>query len=192
MATSGQMLENKITGVQIVFVKTPHDTDGLQVVHEVTYPAGTGREYPHVHRLSSETFDILEGQASYQLNGEQRSANTGDTLDFPPRIPHLHPWNTGSGVLKLRQTITFSTPHMVELEKIDSVVETFFGLANDGKVNKDGFPSFLQLLVCFSDTLPELSMPGVPMILQRMMMGGAATVGRLAGIKPRYPQYSGG
>jgi quercetin dioxygenase-like cupin family protein len=192
MAKTGQVLENKITGVRIVFVKTPHDTGGLQVVHEVTYPAGTGREYPHVHRISSEKFDILEGQASYQLNGETRSAATGDVLDFPPGIPHLHPYNTGSGVLAVRQTITFPSPHMAELEKIDSVVETFFGLAADGKVNKDGFPGFLQLMVCFSDLLPELSMPGVPMPLQRVMMGGAAGIGRLAGIKPRYPQYSGG
>jgi quercetin dioxygenase-like cupin family protein len=190
MAKTGQILENAVTGVRVVFVKTPQDTGGLQVVHEFTYPPGTGREYPHVHQLSSDTFEILEGQASYQLNGETRSAQTGDSLDFPPRVPHLHPWNNGSDVLKLRQTVTFPTPHMTELEKIDGIVETFFGLAKDGKVNKDGVPSFLQVMVSFGDLLPELAMPGIPLGAQRVMMGMMTAVGRLMGIKPRYPQYS--
>jgi len=79
---------------------------------------------------------------------------------------------------------------MVELEKIDGIVETFFGLAKDGMVNKDGVPSFLQVMVSFGDMLPELAMPGIPIGMQRVMMGGMATIGRLRGIKPRYPQYS--
>ncbi len=191
MAKSGQVLENAVTGVRVVFVKTPQDTGGLQVVHEFTYPPGTGREYPHVHQISSDRFEILEGQASYQLNGETGLVKAGDTLDFPPRIPHLHPWNNGSEVLKIRQTVTFPTPHKAELEKIDSIVETFFGLAKDGKVNKDGVPSFLQVMVSFGDLLPELAMPGIPMPVQRVMMGTMTAIGRLWGIKPSYPQYSG-
>jgi hypothetical protein len=171
-------------------VTTPRDTGGLQLVHDLTFPAGGGREYPHVHRLSRETFEIFEGQASYQLRGQTAEAHAGDTLNFPPGVAHLHPWNNGSGVLKLRQTLTFDTPHMVELEKIDAVLETFFGLAKDGKVNKDGLPGFFQIMVCFSDMLPELSMPGIPLAVQRVMMGGIAALGRMRGIKPRYPQYS--
>ena len=191
MAKTGQILENAVTGVRVVFVETPQDSGGLQVVHEFTYPPSTGREYPHVHRLSSDWFEILEGQASYQLDGKTGQVKAGDTLDFPPGITHLHPWNNGSEVLKLRQTVRFPTPHMVELEKIDGIVETFFGLAKDGKVNKDGVPGFLQVMVSFGDLLPELAMPGIPMLIQRVMMGTLTGVGRLMGIKPRYPQYSG-
>jgi quercetin dioxygenase-like cupin family protein len=190
MAKTGQILENAVTGVRVVFVETPQDSGGLQVVHEFTFPPGTGREYPHVHRLSSDWFEILEGQASYQLGGKTGQVKAGDTLDFPPGIPHLHPWNNGSEVLKLRQTVRFPTPHMVELEKIDGIVETFFGLAKDGKVNKDGVPSFLQVMVSFGDLLPELAMPGLPIVIQRVMMGTLTGIGRLMGIKPRYPQYS--
>jgi quercetin dioxygenase-like cupin family protein len=190
MAKPGQILENTVTGVRVVFAKTPQETGGLYVVHEFTYPPGTGREYPHVHRVSSDRFEILEGQASYQLGGKPGQVKAGDALDFPPGIPHLHPYNDGSDVLKLRQTVTFPTPHMVELEKIDGIVETFFGLARDGKVNKDGVPSFLQVMVSFGDLLPELAMPGVPMPVQRVMMGTLTAIGRLMGVRPRYPQYS--
>ncbi len=191
MAKSGQVLENPLTGVRVVFVQTPQDSGGLSVIHEFTYPPGTGREYPHVHQLSSDKFEILEGQATYQLNGETRSAQAGDSFDFPPGVPHLHPWNNGSAVLKLRQTVTFPTPHTAELEKIDGIVETFFGLAKDGKVNKDGVPSFMQVMVSFGDLLPELAMPGIPIAGQRVMMGAMTTIGGLMGIKPRYSQYSG-
>ena len=93
-------------------------------------------------------------------------------------------------MLKLRQTVRFPTPHMVELEKIDGIVETFFGLAKDGKVNKDGVPSFLQVMVSFGDLLPELAMPGIPIVVQRVMVGTMTALGGLMGIKPRYPQYS--
>lgn len=190
MAKSGQVLENRVTGVRVVFVEVPQETGGLRVVHEFTYPPGTGREYPHVHQLSSDKFEILEGQATYQLNGETHQATAGDSFDFPPGVVHLHPWNNGSEALKLRQTVTFPTPHMVELVKIDGIVETFFGLANDGKVNKDGVPSFLQVMVSFGDLLPELAMPNIPIGVQRVMMGTLTAVGGLMGIKPRYPQYS--
>jgi quercetin dioxygenase-like cupin family protein len=192
MAKSGQILENTITGVRVVFVKTAKDTGGLQLVHEFTFPPGTGREYPHMHKLSSDKFEILEGQASYQFNGETRAAKAGDSFDFPPGISHMHPWNNGNTTLKVRQTVTFPTPHYEELDKIDSVVETFFGLAKDGKVNKDGAPSFLQMMISFGDLLPELMMPGIPIGMQRVMMGAAKAIGGLMGIKPSYPQYSKG
>ncbi len=190
MAKTGQVLENSVTGVRCVFVETPQDSGGLRVVHEFTYPPGTGREYPHVHQLSSDHFDILEGQCTYQLNGVTHEAKAGDSFDFPPGVVHLHPWNNGSTPLKLRQTVSFPTPHMVELQKIDGIVETFFGLARDGKVNKDGVPSFLQVMVSFGDLLPELAQPNMPIGAQRVMMGAMTAVGGLMGIKPRYPQYS--
>lgn len=190
MAKTGQVLEHAVTGVRVVFVETPQDSGGLRVVHEFTYPPGTGREYPHVHQLSSDQFEILEGQATYQLDGKTLQAKAGDSFDFPAGIPHLHPWNNGSTPLRLRQTVSFPTPHMTELQKIDGIVETFFGLAKDGKVNKDGVPSFLQVMVSFGDLLPELAMPGMPLGAQRILMGAMSAVGGLMGIKPRYPQYS--
>ncbi len=190
MAKPGQILENPVTGVKVVFVTTPQQNGGLKLVHEFTYPPSTGREYPHIHKESRDVWEILEGEATYQLGGKTLTAKAGDSFEFPPGIPHLHPYNTGNSVMRARQTVEFKTPHMSELERIDGIVETFFGLAKDGKVSKDGVPSFLQVMVSFGDLLPELSMAGMPLPAQRIMMGAMTAIGGLMGIKPTYPQYS--
>ncbi|MBK8022285.1 MAG: cupin domain-containing protein [Chloroflexi bacterium] len=190
MAFPGQVLENPVTGVRVVFVETPRTNGGLRLIHEFTFPVGMGREYPHVHQESRDIWEILEGTATYQLGGKTVVASAGDRVEFPPGVPHLHPYNTGTGPLRVRQTVEFPTPHPEELEKIDAVVETFFGLARDGKVGPDGVPGFMQVMVSFGDLLPELAMPGIPLPVQRVMMGGLAAIARVRGIQPTYPEYT--
>lgn len=190
MPAAGAILENPISGVRVKFNKTPQDTGGLSVEHEIFFPPGKGREYPHVHKDGHETFEVISGTASYQLNGEDKSAAAGETIDFPPGIPHLHPWNNGSTELHVKQTITFKEPHMRELIGIDTFFETMFGLARDGKVSKDGMPSMLQIMVSFKDLAPELTMPGIPLGAQKVMMSVFGAIGGLMGVKARYPEYS--
>ncbi|MBK8022286.1 MAG: cupin domain-containing protein [Chloroflexi bacterium] len=191
MPKAGTVLENPISKVRVQFNKTPQETGGLMVEHEIFFPPGKGREYPHVHKEGHETFEVITGTATYQLAGVEKTAKAGETIDFPPGIPHMHPWNAGTDELHVRQTIRFKTPHMRELVGIDTFFETMFGLAKDGKVSKDGMPNMMQIFVSFKDLAPELTMPGIPLPVQSVMMSVFGAVGGMMGIKARYPQYSG-
>ena len=49
----------------------------------------------------------MPGSASYRLGGEVRRLTAGESIVFPPGVPHEHPWNTDTGTLVYRQTNDF-------------------------------------------------------------------------------------
>jgi hypothetical protein len=73
----------------------------------------------------------------------------------------------------------------------ETMLETWFGLAADGKVNARGVPSVLQLMVLArhfhreARPTPPLSWVAVPASFV------LAPVGRLLGYRARYDRYSG-
>ena len=68
--------------------------------------------------------------------------------------------------------------------------ETVFGLAEDGKVGKNGLPNLLQLAVLVP--LADSYDPKIPLPLMKLMIGVLGGIGRLLGYKASYPQYSSG
>ena len=73
----------------------------------------------------------------------------------------------------------------------DVLLETLFGLANDGKVNAKGEPGLLQLAVIF-DELGDLGRPvKPPRRSRRRCSRRSAALGRRRGLRARYAEYSG-
>jgi hypothetical protein len=70
----------------------------------------------------------------------------------------------------------------------ESVFETLFGLARDGKTNKHGLPNIFQMAVIVAD-YPETKvlLPSPVYGLLKLLTPPA----RLLGYQPSYPQYSG-
>jgi hypothetical protein len=64
-----------------------------------------------------------------------------------------------------------------------------FGLARDGKVNRKGLPSLLQSAVTLHEFRDVVVMASPPPWVQRLLSAALAPVGRLAGLRPWYPQY---
>jgi mannose-6-phosphate isomerase-like protein (cupin superfamily) len=46
-----------------------------------------------MHLTFDERFEIVEGQAAYVVNGEERFARAGATVVIPRRVAHLNPYN---------------------------------------------------------------------------------------------------
>jgi hypothetical protein len=115
----------------------------------------------------------------------------GESVVFPPKVPHRHPENAGSGPLVYRQSTDFGGVDRTAVSDVIGVAATLNGLARDGKVNARGLPSnVLQ----FAATIRTLTRHGgfdakAPFVMQ---LGIAATLGRLAealgyrGADPRY------
>ena len=69
--------------------------------------------------------------------------------------------------------------------------ETIYGLARDGKTNKDGVPNVLQFAVMLSGVnRGELYLAHPPIPVQKTLFAALAPVGRLLGYKDHYPKYS--
>lgn len=181
-----------ITQTRMVVVKGAQETAGRGWVTEVHCPQGAAPWVTaHVHRSWTETFEILQGTASYRLGTTVHTLRTGETIVMPPGVPHVHPWNTGSGVMICRQTNDFgaSTPEAVH--DVLGAFATINGLAREGRIGKKGIP---KNLLQAAATIRTLTKHGgfdaaVPIPLQ---LGLSATLGRLAealGYRAVYDRY---
>ncbi len=68
--------------------------------------------------------------------------------------------------------------------------ETFFGLAQDGKVTRKGLPHLLQMAVILREFEPEMRLAQPPSGVQRALFAPLAVLGRLLGYRASYARYS--
>lgn len=175
-----------------VVVAGGEETEGRGWVLEVHCPEGASAAIlAHLHLTWTETFEILQGTAKYVLGGQEHALAEGDKVVMPPNVPHVHPWNAGTGVMVYRQTNDFGGVDASALHDVIGAFATINDLARAGQVDKKGLPrNPLQ----FAATLRSLTNHGgydasVPVVAQRIV---ATTLGRLAealgyrGVDPRY------
>lgn len=175
-------VRNPIIGHQIAFLQTADQTNGtlLQIMYTVEKPETKPAIPLHFHSQCAERFEVVSGRLGVILNGEQRQLAIGEEIDIPPGTPHTF-WNAGQEALSF---ITDVHPP----GRLQTYWETVFGLAEDGKVGRNGLPNLLQLAVVapLADSYP----PNVPLPLSRLIVRLLAGIGRLAGYKSSYAEYS--
>ncbi len=176
----GEVVVNPLTGSRLTIIETENETAGLGFGLEVSCPPGAGADIPeHFHLDWTERFTILSGIARYRLEGEERTAEAGEALTFPPRLRHVHPWNGGDGELVYRQETRFQAPNPQAVQDTLGVFGTLYRMAARGETNAQGLPrNPLQLAV----TMKLLTQHGgfdaaIPVSAQKLM---AATLGSLA------------
>lgn len=115
-----------------------------------------GRDFPavHLHPVPRERFEILAGQARYEVDGVQKDAHPGDVIEVPVGVPHRPPWSVSNEVMRMR--------HLVDLEQADHAhtvttvqfFERIFHLAQLGKTDRTGMPNLRHFAVIAYPTLP--------------------------------------
>ncbi len=184
MATAGDTLEHPITGERIVFLKTARDTGGELLQVDFFMKPGGFVAAEHVHSRQEERFEVLSGSVRFRMNGQDRNVSAGETVVVPAGTPHVW-WNPGEEeghvVVELRPAL-----------RTENFFETFFGLAQDGKVSpRSGLPNPLQMALIAREYEDEIYLARPPLFVQRVLFGLLATIGKLLGYKARYPEYSG-
>ena len=64
------------------FLATGAETDGRYALFEAIVPPRGGPP-PHIHSREEEGFYILEGDVTFQINGERRVASAGTFANMP-------------------------------------------------------------------------------------------------------------
>ena len=184
MARAGDTLEHPVTGERIVFLKTARDTEGELLQVRFFMKGGELVAAEHVHPYQEEHVEVLSGSVRFRVRGQERDVGAGETIVVPPGTPHVwsNPGEEEVHVLgELRPAL-----------KTETLLETYFGLAKDGKVNpKNCFPNPLQLAVIAREYEDEIYLARPPLFVQRVLFGLLASIGTLLGYKARYPEYSG-
>ncbi len=128
MISTGDTLENPVTGERLTFVATSADTDGEYVLVEMELaPHGTVAA-AHVHPYQSETFAILDGQVGFEVGGETKILEEGELAHVEEGTPHKF-WNAGETTARFRTSVTPALG-------FEQLIETMFALAADGKTNR--------------------------------------------------------
>jgi quercetin dioxygenase-like cupin family protein len=183
MIHPGDTLENPVTGERIVFRTTARETGGELVVIETTVQPDGFVAAAHVHPSQEERFEVHRGSLGFRLGRTKLVAGPGDRLTVPAGAPHRF-WNAGD------EAVHFTCEVRPALQ-FESLIETMFALAADGKTNRKGMPNALRLAVIARAHFDTVRLPFPPTTLQRIGLAMGAPLGRVLGYEPAYLPATG-
>ena len=183
MIRAGDSIENPVTGERLVFRQTSRETGGEAVVIETYVKPNGFVAAAHVHPSQEERFQVLRGSVGFRVGRKKIVAGPGQRLTVPAGTPHKF-WNAGEEtahfVCEIRPALQF-----------ESLIETMFALAADGKTNRKGMPNPLRLAVIANAHFDTVQLPFPPAILQRFGLALGAPLGKALGYGPVYIPAAG-
>ena len=177
MIRPGDRLENPVTGEVLVFRRTSEETNGESVLVETIVRPNGFVAAAHVHPYQTERFEILDGLVGLRIGDDELVAKPGDVAVVAPGMPHRF-WNAGERearfLCEVRPALRF-----------ESLIETMFTLAAEGKTNRRGMPNPLRLAVIAREHFDTVRLPFPPAVLQRAALAIGAPLGKALGYGAR-------
>jgi quercetin dioxygenase-like cupin family protein len=174
----GQTLVNPVTGERMTFLETAAETGGDRVVIELHADPGGSVAAAHVHPSQWETFEVVSGTLGAKVGRRTAEAVAGQTLGVAPGVSHTW-WNAGDDELVFRCAIS---PAL----QFESLIETMFSLAADGKTNKKGMPNPVRLAVIANAHFDTVRLPVVPAWMQKTALALGSPFGKAIGYGATY------
>jgi mannose-6-phosphate isomerase-like protein (cupin superfamily) len=178
MIRTGDTIHNPVTGERITFLATSADTDGDAVVIETVVQPHGFVAAAHVHPAQSERFAVKSGTLGVKAGREKLTLGPGEVVTVEPGTRHRF-WNAGE------EPVTFVCEIRPALQ-FESLLETMFALAADGKTNRKGMPNPLRLAVIANAHFDTVRLPFPPAWMQKAGLVLGAPLGRLVGYGPTY------
>src|SRR3954464_2295483 len=183
MIRTGDTIHNPVTGERITFHATSADTNGESVVIECTVQPDGFVAAAHVHPSQSERFAVIDGELGLKSGKEKLTLGRGEVAVVEPGTPHRF-WNAGEDDLRF---VCEVRPAL----QVESLLDTMFTLAADGKTNRKGMPNPLRLAVIARAHFDTVRLPQPPAWAQRAGLALGAPVGRLLGYGATYAPQAG-
>jgi hypothetical protein len=120
----------------------------------------------------------VSGTLGAKVDGRRVEAEAGATVIVLPGESHKW-WNAGKDELVFRCEIR---PAL----QFESLIETMFSLAADGKTNKKGMPNPFRLAVIAKAHFDTVQLPVVPAWMQKAALSMGAPLGKAMGYGPTY------
>jgi quercetin dioxygenase-like cupin family protein len=112
MIRPGFVIESPATRTRAVVIESDAETSGMGWLLKVTCAPNAGPNIAdHLHLSWTETFEILSGNAYYEIDGTRKTARAGESFTARPRQRHVHPWNAGDDELVFCQRTVFAEPN---------------------------------------------------------------------------------
>ena len=183
MAKAGDVFENPVTGERAVVRLGNEDTGEDRLVADLYVKPGGAVVGEHVHPVTEESFAVVRGQVGFRLDGQESIAELNQRLHVPAGVAHDW-WNAGDEeahvVVELAQRAA----------RFEETIRNLFGLAQDGKTNSKGMPNLLQGALFAREFSDVIYFTKPPFVVQRLLFGVLAFIGRALGYKGSYSKYS--
>lgn len=182
MAYQGKHITNPVTGQSIIFLQTSRDTDGKLLEMETEFAPRSVTPAPHFHPFQEELFTVISGELTVNINGKTRKLTPGMQVHVNKNEVHAM-WNNSAQ----RTLVNWKVYPAMDTEEF---LENLMGLAADGKTNKEGRPSLLQvaLLAQKFDHVFRLAQP--PRFAQKILFGILKPFALVAGYRASYKKYT--
>ena len=178
----GEVWENPVTLERAVIVDLPWVNDEGRVVADLTALPGARVAGEHLHPALHERFSVRGGELTMLRDGQRSVLRAGEEAHIEPGVWHDW-WNAGDVDAIVRVEITPG-------ERFAHMIETLFGLAREGHVNKRGMPDPLQLALFATEFSDVAVFRKPPAAVQRVLFGALAPIARRRGYRATYPSMS--
>jgi hypothetical protein len=191
MAKPADSYFNPVTRTRLVFVTTGESSGGRELGIDWFVPPGERLiAAPHCHAgpdgLVVEHFELLSGSAGCRIGGKKHKAEAPHTFAVPTNTPHIHPWNTGSTMLHVRQRVILPEPDPELIAGAERFFETLTALSQQRRANRRGdiLNPVYGALVLVDSLYPKTYIAYVPLALQVPLLKGVAALARKLGYAP--------
>ena len=178
MISVGQTIENPVTGERLTFIETSASTNGEYVLVECAVPPERRRRRGPRPPVPDRALRGLAGTLGLKVGRETLEVGAGEVIVVEAGKAHKF-WNAGPEearfVCEVRPALEF-----------ESLIETMFNLAADGKTNRKGMPNPFRLAVIANAHFADVRLPFPPVFMQRAGLALGAPLGRALGFKATY------
>jgi len=165
-----------------VIVELPWSNAEGRLVAELTALRGARVVGEHLHPALHERFTVQEGELTVMRNGQMSVLRAGERADIEAGVWHDW-WNEGNVDAIVRVEITPG-------ERFTHMIETLFGLAREGHVNRRGMPHPLQLALFATEFSDVFLLRKPPAAVQRVLFGALGPIARRRAYRATYPALS--
>jgi quercetin dioxygenase-like cupin family protein len=181
MAYRQKLIVNPSSGQSIRFLQTSKDTGGAWLEMESFFQPHSKEPVAHYHPKQREDFTVLEGTLKVRINGMVQQLQAGNHLHVAPNTVHSM-WNAGEVPARVAWRVT---PAL----ETEYFLENGMGLANDGKMAKNGMPTLLQTVLTARRFSHVFRITKPPYPLQRLLFAVLAPIAYLKGYRGVYKKY---
>ena len=127
----------------------------------------------HVHPNQEERMEVLSGTYRVVIDGQEHTLHEGDDITIPVGTPHRH-WNPTDQPIR---TIKEDRP----ARNSEAFFWNLYALAQTGRTDEEGLPSFLQFAVLQNAYPGHAYMTDLPVGVQKTLFSFLGPLGHMLG-----------
>lgn len=172
MINQGTTLRVAASNEAYTFLETNQSSGGKHCKVKFELKPGGVKPVMHIHQLQDETFEVVSGIYTCEINGEKKKLADGESITFPKNVAHNH-YNEENADCVVIQTVSPALD-------FEDILARLIELNNTGKI-VNGQPPLLEVMVWLKKYEAKTYLAGIPVPVQNTMATVLAPVGRMLG-----------